>query len=108
LAAKRYRRDDAEAEGKANKMFEGAGQLTGQFNKYFNEGRQQLATFYEKAGSSVVEASKKIRETGGDQYKKAVAGVQGALDKVMTSLSISGNKAQEGVASAAAAVNPDA
>lgn len=109
LAANRFRRDDTEAtaEGKANKLTEGFGQVAGQLNKYFNDGRQQLATLYEKAGSSVVEASKKFRETGGDQYKKAVAQMQGAMDKVMSTLSISGQKAQEGAASAAAAVNPD-
>ena len=100
--------DDGQAESKANKLLENAGQLTSQFggalNKYFTEGRQQLATLYEKAGTSVVEAGKKLKETSSDQYKKAAAQMQGVLSSVRTSISTYSGKAQEGASAAAESV----
>lgn len=98
--------DDAQAEGKANKLLENAGQLTtqlgGAINKYFNEGRQQLATIYEKAEIKVKEAGKKLRETGGDQYQKAVAQVQGVFTSVRSSMSTIGTSKPDAGSPAAA------
>lgn len=100
--------DDGQAESKANKLLENAGQLTSQLggaiNKYFTEGRQQLSVLYEKAGTSVVEASKKLKETSSDQYKKAAAQMQGVISSVRTSLGSLSGKAQEGATATAETV----